>query len=119
MIKLREAVNLILKSIHPRVRYQEASTQLAYPYITYSLLDSFTVDDIEVFHLDLDIWDNRDDTTEMEQIATILWNELDQYTHIDENQHFTICRMTRNPIRDVKIKRRRLVFQLRYTDRTM
>lgn len=119
MIELRKILEQELLSIHPRVAYQR-NIKEDFPYVLYDLPNSFVQDDQEIFNLDIDIWDNHDDTTEIETIASNVWRRLNKYHYIDDNIQFSIYRENRLPPMDDKersIKRRKLIFQLRYFDR--
>lgn len=119
MIELRKQLNKILKSIHPRVYYMKATDKETFPYIVYDLPQSYSNDDQEIFNLDIDIWDNNQDTTELEILSGTIWNELDRYHFIDEGTQFSIYRQGRFTIDDddPRIKRRTLTFNIRYFDR--
>lgn len=119
MIKLRGQLKILIEDIHPSVYYQNATKDTQFPYVVYDLPNSFTNQDQDIFNLDIDIWDNEEDTTNMEKLATIIWRELHRYRYIDEDIQFTIYRMNRLNIvdDDKRIKRRKLIFQVRYYDR--
>ena len=72
--------------------------------------------------MDVDLWDNKTDTTELETLASVLWKELNRYHYSDEHIQFSIYRENRMPELDeteIGIRRRKLIFQLRYFDRTL
>ena len=122
MIRLRQQLTLLLKTYHPQVHYQTAPSTATFPYIVMNLPNSFTNEEQEIFSFDLDLWDNRTDTTELETLASKLWKELHKYHHIDESIQFKIYRENRIPELDeteIGIRRRKLIFQLRYFDRTL
>ncbi|CAK7001957.1 hypothetical protein [Tissierella sp.] len=131
MNKLRTQLNKILKSIHPnaivqgksksRVHFQFPTDETPFPYIVYDLPQSYFEDDLEVFNLDVDIWDNKTDTTEIETLSQAIWNELNRYHFINNDMQFTIYRQSRLTIEDddPRIRRRTLIFQLRYYDRSV
>ncbi|WP_167578540.1 hypothetical protein [Jeotgalibacillus proteolyticus] len=112
----------MLKTFNPRVYYQTRSASAAFPYIIYSFLPSFTEEELEVLPLDIDIWDNKTDTTEIEELASQLWKDLRQYHHIDKDMQFVIYRQSRMPELDeaeTGLRRRKLTFHIRYFDRTI
>lgn len=122
MIKLRTELTKLLKLHHPTVYYQTAPSTAIFPYIILNLPNSFTNEEQEIFSVDVDIWDNRTDTTELETLASKLWKELNNHHHIDESIQFMIHRENRIPELDeteIGIRRRKLIFQLRYFDRTL
>ena len=97
----------------------KATDKEIFPYIVYDLPQSYSNDDQEIFNLDIDIWDNNQDTTELETLSRIIWNALDRYHFIDEDMQFSIYRQGRFAIDDddPRIKRRTLTFNLRYFNR--
>lgn len=119
MIELRKQLNKILKTIHPRVYYMKATDKKTFPYIVYDLPQSYSDGEQEIFNLDIDVWDNNQDTTELETLSRIIWNELDRYHFIDEDMQFSIYRQGRFTIDDddPRIKRRTLTFNIRYFNR--
>lgn len=122
MIELRVEINKLLKAIHDRVHYQRAADKTLYPHIVYNFPNSFTDDDQEVFNLDVDIYDKKEDTTELETIASEIWRLFHRYYHIDSNTQFSVHRDNRLPPLDdddKHLKRRKLIFQLRYFDRQL
>lgn len=119
MLELRKVLNSLLKTHHPRVYYQQATDKAQFPYIVYNLPNSFDNEQQEVFSLDVDIWSMGADTTDIEVLAGRLWKVLNGYYHIDTNIQFTTHRATRLVLEDDNpdIKRRKLIFELRYFDR--
>src|SRR5690625_5278793 len=120
MIELRETIKRELTKHSDRVYYHKAPADKVYPYIVYDFPNSFMEGDQEIFNLDVDIWDNQDDTTPLETLATQVWRLFHRYHHIDENIQLSIYRENRLPPLDEKeqnIKRRKLIFQVRYFDR--
>jgi hypothetical protein len=70
--------------------------------------------------MDVDIWDNKDDTTELENLASVIWKGLNYHKHIDENIQFSIYRENRLPPLDEKetqLNRRKLIFSIKYFER--
>lgn len=135
MINLRTELTKILKSIHPniivdgksvsRVHYQNTTGSTPFPYIVYDLPTSFYSDNVEIMNLDIDIWDDNEDTTEIEALTGDVWKILDNFYHIDENIQFTIYRQSRSKTsrlseeEETNIKRRTLIFNIRYHDRSV
>lgn len=121
MIELRVELNKLLKEIHPRVYFMKAPDTATFPYIVYDLPQSFTDDDLEVFNLDIDIWDNNTDTTEIESLANQIWKALDRLNFINDDVQFSIYRQSRHTVEDddPRIRRRTLIFSVRYYDRSV
>jgi len=115
MIELRKIIVRKLRKHHEQVHYQNASKDATFPYIVYDFPNSFTEGEQEIFNLDVDIWDNRDDTTELETIASNVWKAFNRYRYLDENIQFSIYRDSRLPPLDEKeknIKRRKINYDL-------
>lgn len=122
MINLRKQLTILLKSYHPQVHYQTAQSTAIFPYIILNLPNSFMNEEQEIFSMDVDLWDNRTDTTQLETLATQLWKGLNHYQYSDENMQFIIYRENRIPELDEKelgIRRRKLIFQLKYYDKKL
>lgn len=121
MIKLRTRLNILLKTIHPRVHFNVAPDTTAFPYIVYDLPNSLTNEEQEVFVLDVDIWDNTTDTTAIETLAEQVWSTLHKYRYLDSDIQFSIYRMNRLTLTDddTRIRRRKLMFEVRYFDRNL
>lgn len=119
MNELRTALNSLLRLHHPRVYYQNAPNTAKFPYIVYNLPNSFDNEQQEVFNLDVDVWAMGSDTTEIETLSGSLWKDLNGHHHIDANIQFTTYRASRLTLEDDNpdIKRRKLIFELRYLDR--
>src|SRR5690625_3995412 len=122
MIKLRSLIVQELRKHHNRVYYQKASTDAPFPYVVYDFPNSFMDEEQEIFNLDVDVWDNKNDTTEIETIASNIWRTFNRYRYIDDDIQLSIYRENRLPPLDEKennIKRRKLIFQVRYFDRKL
>lgn len=120
MIHLRREIIQLLRQYHDRVYFQKSPNSILFPYVIYDFPNSFMEEDQEIYNLDVDIWDNKDDTTELETIASTIWKALHRYRHLDDDIQFSIYRENRLPPLDEDekhIKRRKLIFQVRYFDR--
>lgn len=119
MKMLRIELSKHLKTIHPRVYFQQAPAKREYPYLIYNLPNSFDNEQQEVFVLDVDVWDYTDDTTTIEDLSSAVWKALNHHYHIDENIQFSVYRATRLVLEDEDptFKRRKLIFDLRYISR--
>ena len=132
MINLRKALTALLKEHHPdvlintenksRVHFQSANDDTPFPYIIYNFSNAFDNEQQEVFVLDIDVWDNNGDSTPIETLASLLYKKLHYHDYIDDQIQFSIYRSNRIPELDEKelgLKRRKLIFQLRYFDRRL
>lgn len=122
MISLRKKLMSILSEYHDEVYYQQATDKTPFPYVTYNFPNSFINEDQEVFALDVDIWDNKNDTLPLETIASNIWRGLHKLNYLDDDIQFSIYRDNRLPPLDedaTSIKRRKLIFELRYFDRQL
>lgn len=120
MIELRKATIKELKKNHSNVYFHQAPKDAAYPYVVQSFPNSFVDEDQEIFNMDIDIYDDKDDTTELETISSDIWRAFKKFHYIDENIQFSIHRMNRLPPLDEDekhLKRRKLIFEVRYFDR--
>lgn len=120
MIYLRKALKSILEEYHSSVSFQDSPKDISFPYVVYTFPNSFTNGDQEIFVMDVDIWDNKEDTTALETLSSEIWKGLNRFYYIDEHIQFVIYRSNRlfdleddNPI----IKRRKLIFEVRYYER--
>jgi protein associated with RNAse G/E len=122
MIKLRSKIKSKLKTYHDRVYFHKAPAKAQMPYVVFDFPNSFDNEQQEIFNLDVDIWDDKDDTTALETLASSLWKGLNYYRYTDADIQFSIYRENRLPTLDeeeINIKRRKLIFSLRYFDRRL
>jgi len=122
MINLRNAIMKKLKEFHPVAYSEQAPKKANFPYVVYSFPNSFSKEGQEVFILDIDIWDNQEDTTALETLASSVWKGLNRLHYIDENIQFSIYQSSRLPeLEDDNpaIKRRKLIFELKYFEREL
>lgn len=121
-MELRKQILSLLKTFHSSVYYQQAPETATFPYIIYDFPTSFINGQQEVFNLDVDIWDDSTDTTELETIASSIWKGLNYYKYNDENIQFGIYRENRLPPLDEQeplLRRRKLIFSVRYFDKKL
>ncbi len=121
MIKLRKHIKTTLLTAHPRVFFYDAPETAVFPYIVYDFPNSFVNEEQEVILMDVDVWDDSSDTTELETIAGDVWQKLHKHHHIDEDIQLSIHRTTRFTVTDAdsRIKRRKMIFEVRYYDRRL
>jgi len=116
-----------LTEYHSRVYLDSApaidpSTQKPplYPYVVYSIpansADSFR-DDVT---LEIDIWSDNIDTTDIEVLANNIYRKLHRFHHIDKNFQAVFYRLSNIPVPDPEeyIRRRRVSFLIRHYERS-
>jgi hypothetical protein len=117
-VEIRKEIKASLKSVHPRVFFQDAPDNAVYPYLVYDLPNSDDDGLMERFVLDVDGWDSPvdGDTTTIES----LMNSVDAELHrkvvvVNDELALIFYRENRlSPIDDDKrIKRRKYVYQIR------
>lgn len=117
-MELRIAIATELEGIHPDVFYQHAGSSTQFPYIVYNFLPSRMVDEgMEVFLMDVDVWDNKTNTTDIETLAQQIWSKFNRFTHVDDTIYFSAYRDNRFPPiedDDPSIRRRKMTFEIRY-----
>lgn len=119
MINLAPAIKNILLTEHSRVFFGSANKKASFPYVVFSFPNSFMISKQEVFVLDVDVWGNDPDTTELDTISENIWRKLEDYRFIDNSQQFTIYKDRRLMLDedDRQVKRRKLIFNVRYLNR--
>lgn len=80
---LRELLHQYLKSIHPRVYFQEAPDNAQFPYLVYDFTQIINDGEgFETIAIDIDGWDmpSKGDTTELEMLMHTVNKALDKQT---------------------------------------
>lgn len=93
---------------------EEAEQGAQFPYITYSLQPSIEDFQREIFILEVNVWDNSQDTEPIEKMADDIDKLLHRYKYYKKNELQTsIYRMNRSMIPDPnpEIRRRQLMFE--------
>lgn len=113
--QLRPILQTQLRTVADRVFYEHTKGEPTFPYVVYDI-SSFTYGEvINQLQLEVNAYDNADDTTTLETLADSIWTLFDHKYYIDTNLEFSAYQNVRNNI-DVpekKIHQRRLVFTLR------
>ena len=118
MKNIRDVLDGVLTAIHPRVYFLRSPDKAQTPYVVYHLGPSYMLDEQEIWPLEIDVWDIGKDTTEVERIAREIAQALHRYRYSSDDLMLKIYRSSRHAIDDddPRIKRRRLVFQVRAFD---
>lgn len=117
MKNLLQYIFSILSETLKPVYLEVAPNEVAYPYIVFSLPNSVNVEsDRQDYTLQINIWDNKTDTTALETLTDLIDGKLYKRQYLDSNQFIKFERESRLmvPDTDPSIKRR----QLRYTVKT-
>jgi|SRR5690625_3004032 len=112
-----------LLEIHPRVYFDTAPDDAVFPYVVFNFPNDFTIEELEVFNLDVDVWDRPvdGDTNEIDAVSSGIWRGLHKCRYMDNNIQFSVYRANRlmPDDDDPLIRRRKLIFELRYFDRRL
>lgn len=118
MIQIREQIRALLLPLSSIVYFQDAPDNAAFPYVTFNIPNSFMAGEVEVWVLDVDVWDSATDSTALETLANNINMALHRARYIGDGFYFTIYREGRQTPddEDPRIKRRKLTFQVRCLD---
>ena len=123
MKNLRKLLHPYLKSIHPRVYFQDAPDDAQFPYLTYDFTQ--ITNDGEAFEtvaLDVDGWDMPagGDTTALENLMESVNDALNKKTLTAEGLAITFYLDRKIPLRDDNpaIKRRKYIYEARLFGRS-
>ena len=116
MIDVRTEIQRLLKTVASRVYFEVATDITVFPYVIFNFPNSVDTGHLENFVLDIDIWDDDQNTTVIETLC----ESVDSLLHrknvvISDSVGFVIYRDNRINIHedDDRIKRRKYVYQCR------
>lgn len=123
MKNLRKLLHPYLKSIHPRVYFQEAPDDAQFPYLTYDFTQiTNDGEEFETVALDVDGWDMPagGDTTALENLMESVNDALNKKTLTAEGLAITFYLDRKIPLRDDNpaIKRRKYIYEARLFGRS-
>jgi hypothetical protein len=90
MKEVRQAIVTQLKSVHPRVYFLKATDTAQFPYLVYTIEITDLGDGLRLVTLDVDGWDNQDDTTVLEDLMINVKNALNRNIMINDNLYMSI-----------------------------
>lgn len=119
MIDARKAIYAQLKAVHPRVYYLRAPETADFPYLVYEFEITDLGDGLQLLTLDVDGWDNRADTTELENLMMATKSRFNRSIVIDDKQviHFYLDRQLALVDEDPSLNRRKYIYQGRLFER--
>lgn len=123
MKNLRKLLHPFLKSIHPRVYFQDAPDDAQFPYLTYDFTQiTNDGEEFETVALDIDGWDMPvgGDTTALENLMESVNDALNKKTLTAEGLAITFYLDRKIPLRDDNpaIKRRKYIYEARLFGRS-
>lgn len=114
MIEVRKAINTYLKTLHPRIYFQQAPEDAIFPYIIYDIPNSFSDGEGgEIITLDIDGWDSNTtrDSTVIENLMKTI-NAIDKKTLSTNEVTLTLFLDNKIPLLDddKNIHRRKYIY---------
>lgn len=114
MIEIRQVLHPYLLILHARTYFQQAPDNAAMPYLVYNFVN--ILDDgqgHQLLTLDIDGWDNADDTTPLEALMSQVEVGLDKHVLVGTGAVISVYLDNKIPLLedDQKIHRRKYVFQ--------
>lgn len=115
VIELRKYIKTQLKTVCDNVFYEKALNNCLFPYTVFEIDITF-IDDKDMVQLEINIFDNNNDSTNIELLTNDIERLFNREKHNDEFHSFAIFKNVRNNVDSEKdnIKRRRLLFDLNY-----
>ena len=123
MKNLRELIHPFLKSIHPRVYFQDAPDNAQFPYLVYDFTQiTNDGEEFETVALDVDGWDMPagGDTTALETLMQTVNDALNKKTLTAEGLAVTFYLDRKIPLLDdnKNIRRRKYIYEARLFGRS-
>lgn len=123
MKNLRELIHPFLKSIHPRVYFQDAPDNAQFPYLVYDFTQiTNDGEEFETVAVDVDGWDmpSDGDTTALEILMQTVNDALNKKTLTAEGLAVTFYLDRKIPLLDdnKNIRRRKYIYEARLFGRS-
>lgn len=115
VIEIRKKINATLKTVTNNVHFQSAADDSSLPYLVFDLPNSIDDGSLEQFVLDVDGWDNKADTNDLETLMHNVDTALHRKTFVIDNLTFTLYRDNRLSLTDkeANLRRRKYIYQIR------
>lgn len=113
---IREHITTILKGTGYKSYYLEASNSATFPYITWSM-DKTKIDSVKsIYDLELNIWDDNKDKTNIENLADDITILLDDEICLSDQYLLVFDEVTRGYVSDPNkgLNRLMLRFDMRF-----
>jgi hypothetical protein len=112
--ELRTTLQTILKTLHARVFFQIAPDTAVMPYVVFDFPNSVDSGTLEIFVLDIDVWDDSQDTTALETLIDTIDDTIHKKSIlINDKMCIVIYRENRLTLTDddQRIRRRKYIYQ--------
>lgn len=113
VIEMRQAIQSVLTGLYPRVYYHKAPDNAQMPYIVFDFPNSVNFGALENYVMDIDIWDDNTDTTELETLCDSVDQIINKMTILlNDKMSISIYRENRLNIidDDERLRRRKYIY---------
>jgi hypothetical protein len=119
MINIRKVIQAHLKTIHPQLHFMQAPESAKFPYLVYQIEITNIGDDLQMVTLDVDGWDNKSDTTELETLMDKIKQSLNKQIMITPKLALFLDLDRRLTLTDTdpRLNRRKYIFNGRLYER--
>jgi hypothetical protein len=119
MLNIRKVIQAHLRAVHPRLHFLRAPESAKFPYLVYELEITNIGDDLQMVTLDVDGWDDNNDTTELEVIMDNVKKSLNKQIMIIDKLALFLDLDRRLTLTDTdpRINRRKYIFNGRLYER--
>jgi len=100
IIKIRSDIQTFLESKTENVYYEKADKGALYPHVVFDLVNSTDDGTMERFVLEIDGWDDKEDTTDLETMMSVIDKGLHKRTVVVDDISLTFYRENRLTVHD-------------------